>query len=60
LLHLDKIILALQDRVLTKVAVATGVSTQTIANIRDGKNASPRYETMLALSDYIKGDDDAG
>ena len=53
MLHLDEIKDALQDRVISKVAKVTGLSVQTIADVRDGKQKSPRYATLKALSDYL-------
>jgi predicted transcriptional regulator len=53
MLDLDNIKTMLQDRVLSKVSDATGLSAQTIADIRDGKQTSPRYSTIKALSDYL-------
>ena len=53
MLDLEIIKARLQDRVLSKVAAVTGLSVLTIANIRDGKQASPRYATLKALSDYL-------
>ena len=55
MLDLVEIQKMLQDRVLSKVAKATGLSAQTIADIREGKQKSPRYETMRALSNYFEG-----
>jgi transcriptional regulator with XRE-family HTH domain len=55
MLYLDEIKAKLQDRVLIKVAAATGLSVKTIADIRDGKQSSPRYATISALSDYLLG-----
>jgi len=55
MLDLDNIKTMLQDRVLSKVSDATGLSAQTIADIRDGRQTSPRYSTIKALSDYLAG-----
>ena len=55
MLDIDDIKAKLQDRVLSKVSASTGLSVATIADIRDGRQASPRYGTIKALSDYFNG-----
>ena len=36
------------------IAEATGLSYNTITNIRDGKQNNPGYSTLKALSDYLE------
>lgn len=51
---LDEVRNALRDRRLDIVAAATGLSEQTIATIRDGKNRNPTLATLQKLIDYLK------
>jgi hypothetical protein len=44
---------ALEDRSPGKVAEATGLHYNTIAQIRDNENSNPTYKVMLALSAYL-------
>lgn len=44
----------LGDRRLSVVAEATGLHVNTIAKVRDGKNA-PTYYVLRKLSDYLEG-----
>ena len=53
MLTLETIREKLQDRVPSKVAKATGLHVNTVANIRDGKSENPEYATLRALSDYL-------
>lgn len=53
MLTLNDIVLKLQDRRLDKVADATGIHRNTIANIRDRKNANPGYQIMCKLDSYF-------
>jgi hypothetical protein len=53
MLALEDIIAALSDRRIPMVQHATGLSYNTIANIRDGRNRNPEYSTLKALSDYL-------
>jgi hypothetical protein len=53
MLTLKEIRSALADRRLDVVAEATGLHPNSIARIRDGKNDSPRPETIDALSRYL-------
>jgi len=50
-----KIQAALQDRVILKVARATGLSKTTIFRIRDGQyqNKGPQLGTVKVLADYL-------
>lgn len=45
---------ALQDRMPSKVAEATGVHYNTVREIRDNPDANPTYRVLAALSDYLK------
>lgn len=51
---LDEVQKALRDRRLDIVAAATGLSRQTIADIRDGANRNPTLATLQKLIDYLK------
>jgi transcriptional regulator with XRE-family HTH domain len=53
MLNLDEIRTALDDRNVEKVSALTGIHRNTIAAIRNGKNANPTYATMKLLSDYL-------
>jgi len=55
MLTLDQIQFRLQDRRIDAVSEATGVHRNTIAGIRSGRIANPRYNTVKALSDYLTG-----
>lgn len=46
---------ALKDRRLNIVSEATGLSTVTIANIRDGKAKNPTIGTLDKLARYLEG-----
>lgn len=54
MLTLQRISELLQDRTLTVVAEATGVSHQTIMRIKQGKAKNTSYETYKKLSDYLE------
>lgn len=54
MMTLDEIRKALQDRRLSMVADSTGLSYQTVYNIRRGTNGDVAYSTAKALSDYLK------
>lgn len=54
MLTLEKIAELLQDRTLTVVSEATGVSHQTIMRIKQGKAKNTSYETCKKLSDYFE------
>ena len=55
MLNLDEIKAGLEDRNVEKVSACTGIHRNTIAAIRNGKNANPTYATMKLLSDYLTG-----
>lgn len=44
---------ALDDRVATKVADATGLSSATIRAIRNGDQGNPSWKTLEKLSSYL-------
>jgi len=45
---------ALDDRMLTKVADATGVHYNTLRELRNNPDANPTYKVMMAVSDYLE------
>jgi len=45
---------ALDDRMLTKVADATGLHYNTLRELRNNPDANPTYKVMLAVSDYLE------
>ena len=49
----------LQDRVVSVVAVATGINRNTIADIKEGKVSKARRSTLIALAKYLGVDDDS-
>ena len=51
---LTEIVHRLQDRNIIVVAKKTGVSYNTIKNIRDGKNTNPTLEVLVALHEYLE------
>ena len=53
MLTLSQIVALLADRKLDVVALQTGVHRNTLAAIRDGRNANPTLRTIEALSDYF-------
>lgn len=50
---LNEISAALADRRLSVVALATGLSRQTLARIRDGLAVSPAHTTVETLREYF-------
>jgi transcriptional regulator with XRE-family HTH domain len=57
-MDLERIKSLLQDRRLSIIAKATGLSTLTVANIRDGETKNPSYETIKKLNEYFVMADD--
>lgn len=55
MLTIEEIKQRLSDRNIKAVAEAIGVSRQTISNIKNGKNTTPAYQTVKAISDYLEG-----
>jgi transcriptional regulator with XRE-family HTH domain len=53
MLTLDQIIEKLNDRNLSKVADAVGVSRATMSNLKNRK-VNPSYELVKKLSDYLE------
>ena len=52
---LKDIVKRLQDRNLTVVSENTGISYNTLKNIRDGINTNPTINTLETISDYLRG-----
>lgn len=46
---------ALQDRKLNVVAEATGLSVNTLSELKNGRADNPTIKTLKALSDYFNG-----
>lgn len=55
MMTLDQIKAMLQDRRLDVVSKATSIHRNTLAAIRDGKNANPTHTVLRKLSDYFTG-----
>lgn len=55
MLTLPEIVEKLRDRRPSMVAQVCGVRAATIIDIRDGRTRNPSYDTVKALSDYLKG-----
>jgi transcriptional regulator with XRE-family HTH domain len=55
MLSIEQIKEMLKDRNLEVVAERTGLSRQTLSNIRNGKAKSPSYSTVKTISDYLEG-----
>lgn len=51
---LDEVRRLLQDRRIDKVSAATGLSRETVAAIRDGRNDNPTLATLQKLMDYLR------
>lgn len=58
LIPLERIRRALNDRNLSKVAVATGLHENTIRAIASGKNNNPQMATFEKLAQYLFGKQD--
>jgi len=56
MLTLPEIVEKLRDRRPTMVAEVCGVRVATVIDIREGRTRNPSYETVKALSDYLKGE----
>ena len=54
MMNLEEIRHALEDRVPTKVAEATGVHYNTIRQIRSNPEANPTHKVMQKISDYLE------
>jgi transcriptional regulator with XRE-family HTH domain len=55
MLSVEQIKEMLKDRNLEIVAERTGLSRQTLSNIRNGKAKAPSYSTIKTISDYLEG-----
>jgi transcriptional regulator with XRE-family HTH domain len=55
MLSIEQIREMLKDRNLEVVAERTGLSRQTLSNIRNSKAKSPSYSTIKTISDYLEG-----
>lgn len=55
MLTLEQIQKALKDRRPGMISQATGLSINTISEIRNGIQINPSYQTLKALSDYLEG-----
>ena len=53
LLYLTDIKEKLKIESAARTAKLTGLSRQTVSDIRSGRQFNPRYSTVLALSNYI-------
>lgn len=51
---LDQIRKSLADRSLPIVARMTGIHYNTLRNIRDNRDANPKWRTLKTLSDYLE------
>ena len=54
MLTIEEIRKRLEDRQLSKVAKATGLSTQTLWRIRQSKDVSVRFDTAHKLAEYFE------
>jgi len=54
----DEIQQALQDRRIDVVAEESGVPYNTVRIAKRDKHWNPQWRTLIALSNYIQGDDD--
>lgn len=52
---IEAIRLALRDRRINMVSLATGLHYNTIKAVRDNEDANPSYKVLKALSDYLEG-----
>lgn len=55
MMTLEQIRKALSDRMPIKVADATGLHYNTIREVRDNPDANPTYKVLVALSNYLEG-----
>lgn len=55
---LEQIVTLLADRNVSLVAERTGLSRQTVAQIKNGEATNPNYETLKTLSDYFEGQEE--
>jgi len=57
MLKLEEIVKRLQDRKLSAVAEATGVSYTSLWQIANGIQKQPKYKVVEKLSDYLEGNE---
>lgn len=50
----EQIVEALQDRKLTQVAKATGLSYDTVWRLANNKSPNVAYQTIVKLNDYLQ------
>lgn len=55
MLTIEQIKEKLQDRKISVISEALNISRHTIANIKNGSEVVPSYQTVKALSDYLEG-----
>lgn len=55
MLTIEEIREKLEDKNLEVVAKRTGLSRQTLSNIRNDKAIAPSYRTIKIISDYLEG-----
>ena len=53
MMNLNQVREALQDRNLTRVAEAVGLSYETVRRVASGKERNFSYSVIKALSDYL-------
>ncbi len=53
MLTIEKVMELMNDRNITKVALAVGVSRVYLTNLVNGKNNNPSYRIVKSLSDYL-------
>lgn len=53
MMTLEQVRNALQDRTLTKVAAAAGLSYNTVLRVANGMDKSVSYDVVKRLSDYL-------
>lgn len=57
MLKLEEIVKRLQDRKLSAVAEATGVSYTSLWQIANGIQKQPKYKVVEKLSDYLEANE---
>jgi len=57
MLKLEEIVKRLQDRKLSAVAEATGVSYTSLWQIANGIQQQPKYKVVEKLSDYLEANE---
>ena len=54
MMTLEQIREKLQDRRLSMVALATGLSRQAVHNVATGRTPNPSHETVRRLAEYLE------